>query len=179
MAARLLIVVWALQLGLASNLILAQTNQQSRELREIRKQAAQLDKQAAQDQDIVFNSLSQQLNIPVDTLRSQKTSTKLGFGELLIANSIANASGKSFDEIAAAFQSGRGWGEIARDYNLSLGKLVSDLKRANKRIQEARTEKIQARERNQSSSPSGQDATRGRGGPSNARGTPGGGRGKR
>jgi hypothetical protein len=41
------------------------------------------------------------------------------------ANLIANASGQSFDTIAARHQSGEGWGKIAQDYGFKLGPLVS------------------------------------------------------
>jgi hypothetical protein len=41
------------------------------------------------------------------------------------ANLLAKASGQSFDTIVGKFKAGEGWGEIAHDYGLKLGKLVS------------------------------------------------------
>ena len=73
----------------------------------------------------VLTRISNETGVSVDTLQTQKSATGLGNGELEKANLLANATGKSFDEIAAAHQAGEGWGEIAHDNGLNLGKLVS------------------------------------------------------
>jgi hypothetical protein len=138
------ILVWSLPLTLAVVTAFAQTTDQSKNLKEMQKQATRLDKSSNQGQETVFNSLSQQLNIPVDTLKAQQTSTNFSPGQLFIANSLAAASGKTFDQMAQEFKSGKGWGEIAKQDNLNLGKVVSDLKRANKKVEENRAEQAQA-----------------------------------
>ena len=71
----------------------AQTTDQSKNIKEMQKQATRLDKSSNQGQETVFNSLSQQLNIPVDTLKAQQTNTNFGPGQLFIANSLAAARG--------------------------------------------------------------------------------------
>ena len=45
---------------------------------------------------------------------------------------LANSSGKSFDEIVALRKGGQGWGNIARDNGLNLGKVVSDARQSSK-----------------------------------------------
>ncbi len=110
----------------------------------MQKQATRLDNESTQSQETVFNSLSKQLNVPINTLRAQQTSTSFGPGQLLIANSLATAGGKTFDQIAQEFKSGKGWGVIAKENNLNLGRVVSDLKRANKQVQEDRAEQARA-----------------------------------
>lgn len=140
--------VWSLSLALAAVAALAETKDQSKSLKEMQKQATRLDAAAAgQSQETVFNLLSQQLSIPVETLRAQQTSTNLAPGQLFIANSLAAASGKTFDQIAEEFKSGKGWGQIANESDLNLGKVVSDLKRANKQVEEDRMEQARANER--------------------------------
>src|SRR6184192_3629977 len=67
--------------------------------------------------------ISNETGVPVDTLQTQKSTTGLGYGDLEHANLLANASGQSFDTIAGKFKAGEGWGEIAHDYGLNLGKL--------------------------------------------------------
>ena len=67
----------------------------------------------------------------MDTLQTQKTATGLGNGELETANLLAKASGQSFDSIVAKFRAGEGWGKIAHDMGLNLGKIVSDAHRSN------------------------------------------------
>src|SRR5262249_54391704 len=78
----------------------------------------------------VLTRISNETGVSVDTLQTQKSATGLGNGELEKANLLANATGKNFDEIAAAHQAGEGWGEIAHDNGLKLGKLVSQAHRS-------------------------------------------------
>ena len=73
----------------------------------------------------VLNRISNETGVDVNTLQTEKTSRGLGYGGLENANLLANASGQSFDTIAGKFQAGEGWGKIAHDYGLNLGKLVS------------------------------------------------------
>ena len=74
----------------------------------------------------------QRNGVPVDTLQAEKSTTGLGYGGLENANLLANASGQSFDTIAGKFKAGEGWGEIAHDYGLNLGKLVSAAHRSSR-----------------------------------------------
>jgi len=78
----------------------------------------------------VLTRISNETGVSVDTLQTQKSATGLGNGELENANLLANATGKSFDEIVAAHQAGEGWGEIAHDNGLKLGRLVSEAHRS-------------------------------------------------
>jgi len=73
----------------------------------------------------VLTRISNETGVPVDTLQTQKSTTRLGNGDLEHANLLAKASGQSFDTIVGKFKAGEGWGEIAHDYGLNLGKLVS------------------------------------------------------
>jgi hypothetical protein len=73
----------------------------------------------------VLTRISNETGVPVDTLQTQKSTTGLGYGSLEHANLLANASGQSFNTIVGKFKAGEGWGEIAHDYGLNLGKLVS------------------------------------------------------
>jgi hypothetical protein len=73
----------------------------------------------------VFTRISNETGVPVSTLQTEKATTGLGFGELETANLLANASGKTFSDIVALHQAGEGWGEIAHDNGLNLGKIVS------------------------------------------------------
>ncbi len=137
------ILLWSLPLALAAGAAFAQTDN-SKDLNQIQKQTTQLDKASSQNQETVFNSLSKQLNIPVDTLKAQQASTNFGPGQLFIGNALASASGKTFDQIAQEFQSGKGWGAIAQENNLNLGKVISGLKRVNKQVQSDQSEQARA-----------------------------------
>jgi hypothetical protein len=90
----------------------------------------------------VLTAISNETGVSVTTLQSQQSATKLGFGDLTIANLLASASGKTFDQIVAMFKGGEGWGKIAKDLGLNLGKIVSKAKRADEaalRAQNAQT----------------------------------------
>jgi len=73
----------------------------------------------------VLTRISSETGVPVNTLQTEKSTTGLGFGGLENANLLAKASGQSFDTIVGKFKAGEGWGEIAHDFGLNLGKLVS------------------------------------------------------
>jgi hypothetical protein len=78
----------------------------------------------------VLTSISSETGVPVNTLQAQKSATGLGYGELETANLLAKASGQSFDDIVAKFKAGEGWGKIAHDMGLNLGKIMSDAHRS-------------------------------------------------
>ncbi len=74
--------------------------------------------------------ISNETGVPVAMLQAERTSTGLGWGGLEKAHLLANASGQSFDTIVGKFQAGEGWGKIAHDYGLNLGKGVSTARRS-------------------------------------------------
>src|SRR6476661_1552017 len=76
--------------------------------------------------------ISAETGIPVATLQAERASTGLGWGGLEKAHLLANATGQSFDSIVAQHQAGQGWGKIAHDNGLNLGRLVSGAHRSGK-----------------------------------------------
>lgn len=77
---------------------------------------------------VVADRLSRDLGIPATTLEAQRQQTKLGWGELLIANRLAQTTGLTFDKVVSEFRSGKGWGQMAGEHNVNLGKLVSEVR---------------------------------------------------
>ena len=74
--------------------------------------------------------ISNETGVPVATLQAERTSTGLGWGGLEKAHLLANSSGQSFDTVVGKFQAGEGWGKIAHDYGLNLGKVVSSARQS-------------------------------------------------
>src|SRR5215211_210444 len=74
--------------------------------------------------------ISAATGVPVATLQTERASTGLGWGSLEKAHLLANASGQSFDNIVALHQGGQGWGKIAHNNGLNLGRLVSNANRS-------------------------------------------------
>src|SRR5204862_4271732 len=77
-----------------------------------------------------LDGISAQTGIPVATLQGERASTGLGWGELenahLLANALAaNGSNLTFNDLVAMHQAGQGWGKIAHDNGLNLGRIVS------------------------------------------------------
>src|SRR2546429_9703258 len=79
-----------------------------------------------------LDRISTATGVPVDTLQAERASTGLGWGSLEKAHLLANATGQSFDNVVALHQSGQGWGKIAHDNGLNLGRLVSTRNRSSK-----------------------------------------------
>jgi hypothetical protein len=75
--------------------------------------------------------ISAATGVPVATLQAERASTGLGWGSLEKAHLLANATGQSFDDVVALHRSGQGWGKIAKDNGLNLGRMVSDAHRSN------------------------------------------------
>ena len=77
-----------------------------------------------------LDRISAATGVSVTTLQTERTSTGLGWGSLEKAHLLANATGQSFDNIVALHQGGQGWGKIAHDNGLKLGRLVSTANRS-------------------------------------------------
>ena len=82
--------------------------------------------------------LSAATGVPVETLQAEGASTGLGWGGIEKAHLLANATGQNFDNIVALHQSGQGWGKIAHDNGLNLGRLVSNANRSSTATSHAR-----------------------------------------
>jgi hypothetical protein len=82
--------------------------------------------------------ISNATGVPVETLQAERASTGLGWGGLEKAHLLANATGQSFDNIVALQQSGQGWGKIAHDNGLNLGRLVSNANRSSQAASHAK-----------------------------------------
>src|SRR5438132_1138601 len=82
----------------------------------------------------VLAAISRETDVPIATLAEQRDRTGLGYGGLFIANSLASATGKTFDEIADLKASGHGWGWIAKQNNIKLGPIVSRAHHADKAL---------------------------------------------
>src|SRR5947209_8739693 len=85
--------------------------------------------------------ISNETGVPVATLQAERTSTGLGWGGLEKAHLLANASGQSFDTIVGKFQAHEGWGQIAHDYGLNLGHVVSSARRSSQATTHAQNTK--------------------------------------
>src|SRR5439155_10609913 len=82
--------------------------------------------------------MSAETGVPIETLQAERASTGLGWGGLEKAHLLANASGQSFDTIVGQFRGGEGWGKIAHDNGLNLGRIVSSAHRSSQATMHAK-----------------------------------------
>jgi hypothetical protein len=85
-----------------------------------------------------LDRISTATGVPVETLQAERASTGLGWGGIEKAHLLANATGQSFDNVVALHQSGQGWGKIAHDNGLNLGRLVSNANRSSQAASHAK-----------------------------------------
>lgn len=105
--------------------------------------------QASLDPDgarVVIGHISRKLAIPVETLRTQRTQTGLGWGDLLIAHRVARASKLTLEEIAGEARAGKTWEEIARAHNVDLATLSAEVKQSEDAIEQHSEDKAPNRE---------------------------------
>ena len=85
--------------------------------------------------DMVATSVAQETGVPVKTVKQQMSSTHLSYGDLLVADSLSAASGKSLAEIQAAHAKGKGWTQIAKDLSISSKSLVNRARHAKQTVE--------------------------------------------
>ena len=86
---------------------------------------------------VVAGHISRKLAVSVEVLRAQQAQTKLGWGELLIANLLLSKTTKlTVDHVVAEFRSGKGWADIAHHHNVSLDQLIEDVQQSQQAMEQ-------------------------------------------
>lgn len=97
--------------------------------------------QTPEGEQRVIEHLSRELNVPAATLRAQREQSKLGWGELSIAYRLSQKTGVPVNQLIAERKSGKGWGAIAKEHNVKLGPLLSEVKKSDHALK-AEAEKV-------------------------------------
>jgi hypothetical protein len=123
-----------LTLVLAALLVFGASNVRAEEIVILENTANDFDTWAARThgREQVLSAISRDTGVPITTLQAQRERSGLGYGGLFIANSLASATGQTFEDIAALKASGHGWGWIAKQNNVKLGPIISRARNANK-----------------------------------------------
>lgn len=104
--------------------------------------AAAIDKlqNGPEGERVVLGHISRKAGVSVETLRKQQAQTKLGWGDLFVANMICSKTSKlTVDQVVAEFRSGIGWTDIARQHNVRVDQLVAEMQQSQEAM-EQRTE---------------------------------------
>lgn len=75
-------------------------------------------------------AVSWQTKVPTDVLQKQRQKTGLTYGQLLVANSLATGSGKTFEQVLALRAKSRDWSQLAQSLRVSEKSIVARLKAA-------------------------------------------------
>jgi hypothetical protein len=89
------------------------------------------------DKKRVLNAVSQQTGLPERTLQSQMSTTHLGYGELLTANSIAEGSGRNLNAVLA-MKGAKSWTSLSKQLRVDPVSIVDRLRNAERTVHSGR-----------------------------------------
>lgn len=90
---------------------------------------------------VVVGHISRKLRLPVETLRTQRAQTGLGWGEVLIANRLAAGARLPFDQVVAEFRGGEAWEQIARNHGVNVNTLLTDVQESQRLVEQRAEDK--------------------------------------
>ena len=97
---------------------------------------------------LIGPAVAWQTGVPLDTLKKQRAATGLSFGELLVANSLASGSGKSFNEIVRMKAKAQTWSQLAQQLNINIDSISARLRTASESVKYAESRRRQREEQN-------------------------------
>ena len=112
---------------------------------------AKLDAKAGtvvEGQALMPTAVSWQTKVPVEVLKKQQAKSGLTYGQLLVANSLATGSGKSFDQILALKAKNQSWTQLAEKLHIGVGSIVARVKAADESVTYAEARRKLRREQN-------------------------------
>lgn len=86
----------------------------------------------------VWNTVATHAQLPAKALRQQRAQTRLNVSELLVANSLAGKSGRSFGTIIALRAAAGSWTQVARNLRINLAPIKARLIAANTSLKKAK-----------------------------------------
>lgn len=97
---------------------------------------------------LIVPAVKLQTGVPTETLKWQRQKTGMTYGELLVANSLASGSGKSFNDILALKNKGQSWSQISSGLKINIDSITTRLKAAEESIKYAQSRKREKRNQN-------------------------------
>ena len=102
---------------------------------------------------VVVGHISRKLAVSAEVLRAQHAQTRLGWGEILIANLLSQATKLTLDQVVVEFKSGKGWADIARHHNVGLDQLVKEVQQSQQAMEQRSEDRAPPRSSESQSSP--------------------------
>jgi len=97
---------------------------------------------------LIGPAVTWQTGVPLDILKKQRAATGLSFSELLVANSLANGSGKSFNEIVRMKAKAQTWTRLAQQLTINIDSISARLRTASESVKYAESRRDLRREQN-------------------------------
>ena len=97
---------------------------------------------------LIAAAVANQTGVPVRTLKAQRTSSKLTYGELLVAHSLTSGSGKNFQDVVAMHGKGRNWSQMAKEFHIQVDSITARVRAASDSIRFAESRRNLRREQN-------------------------------
>lgn len=91
---------------------------------------------------IVVGHISRKLRISVETLRAQRETTGLGWGDLLIAYRVSTETGLAVENIAAEFRGGKTWTELASQHRVDVEALAAFVRQSQEAIEQRSEDRV-------------------------------------
>lgn len=123
----------------------------SRENPALGKALSALDAQAGtvvQGYALAMTAVSLQTKVPVETLRKQQAATGLSASDLLVADSLAGGSGRSFEEVLAMQKRTGVWTPLVSQLGIDLKSIVARARAAESSVRYAEARNNRQREQN-------------------------------
>lgn len=87
------------------------------------------------DQKAVLDAISQQTEVPTKTLQADMQKSNLGYGELLTAESLAMANGKTVANMVALKGKAKTWSDVSKELKIDPTSVIDRLRAAEKTLQ--------------------------------------------
>ena len=148
----------ALTIGLAAATVSAAGTPSTLEER-----AAAIDAVSAQPEGdrVVAGHISRKLQVSVDTLRTERAQTGLGWGALLVAHLLSRETGQAIGEVAAELRNGKAWLAVVLDHGVEPDKFSADVQRSQEAIEQRSEDRVRTDKAAPTRSGSGKGSGRG------------------
>jgi hypothetical protein len=93
-------------------------------------------------------AVSIQTGVTTAVLTKQRASSGLSYGQLLVANSLASGSGKSFDQILALRAKSQSWSQLATSLHINPKSIIGRINAADDQVRFAESRRRLRREEN-------------------------------
>ncbi len=78
----------------------------------------------------VLPAVANQTGVPIKTLRAQQAATRMFYGDLLVANLVANSAGKSVNEVIMLRAKNKDWMPVANQLHVTVSSLSTAARKA-------------------------------------------------